>query len=187
MWNEIRRLAAAAAWRARSYWAMLTAGPASRRALSNNPVRRLLVVCYGNIYRSAYSAAQLHEQLAGLAEVRSAGFHKVAGRPSPPPLVEWARESGVSLGGHRSAVITEPDLAWADIIVLMDRHHWQALRRMGVDPGKLVWLGTQDGGVEIADPYGTPEPAARRIMKRVHACTENLAEKISARLKSSAA
>ncbi len=187
MAKGIRRLAAAAAWRLRSYCALFLARRQSRRALSINPLRRLLVVCYGNINRSAYSGSQLRHQLAGVAEVRSVGFHPVVDRPSPPLLVEWARQAGVSLDGHRSALIAEPDLAWADTIILMDRHHWQALRRMGADPRKLVWLGTQDGGVEIADPYGAPEQEARQIMHRVHRCTETLAAAVASRRGSSEA
>lgn len=90
-------------------------------------------------------------------------------------------QSGVDLRAHRSTIMAAADLQWADAIVLMDRHNWQALRKLGADPGKLVWLGTLDGGAEIADPYSKPEEDARRLMHRVHRCTEALAATILAR------
>lgn len=145
-----------------------------------------MVVCYGNIYRSPYAARLLGDRLGSAYEVRSTGFHRVADRPSPPAHVEMSLQSGVDLRAHRSTIMTVDDIQWADAIVLMDRHNWQALRKLGADPGKLIWLGALDGGAEIADPYGKPEEDARRLMHRVHRCTEALAAAILARRNSSA-
>lgn len=181
MQNWIRRAASAIAWRMRCQRAALTAGRHSRAVLESGSPRRLLVVCYGNIYRSPYAARLLGDRLGSAYEVRSTGFHRVADRPSPPAHVEMSLQSGVDLRAHRSTIVTAADLQWADAIVLMDRHHWQALRKLGADPEKLIWLGALDGGAEIADPYGKPEVDARRLMHRVHRCTEALAAVILAR------
>jgi protein-tyrosine-phosphatase len=71
------------------------------------------------------------------------------------------------------------DVAWADAIVLMDRHNWLALEAMRVDPAKLVWAGVLAGGpVEIPDPYGLPEPEAERILARLERAASELARGI---------
>ncbi len=182
MQNWIRRAASAIAWRIRCRRAALTARRDSWIVLEAGSLRKLLVVCYGNIYRSPYAARLLGDRLGPTYEVRSCGFHRVADRPSPPAHVEMSLQSGVDLRTHRSAILAVADLQWADAIVLMDRHNWQALRKLGADPGKLIWLGAlDDGGADIADPYGKPDEDARRLMHRVHRCTEALAAAILAR------
>lgn len=186
MQNWIRRAASAVAWRIRCQWATLTAGHLSKAALTTRPLRKLLVICYGNIYRSPYAAVLLGDRLGAEWQVRSAGLHRVPGRQSPPAHVERSLQSGVDLRSHRSATISAVDLQWADAIVLMDRHNWQALRQLGADPRRLIWLGVLDGGAEIRDPYGLRPAEAERIMQRVHRATEALAAAILARHPSSA-
>lgn len=180
------RLATAVGWRLRCLGATRAARRASRAVLGGSHLRRLLVVCYGNIYRSPYVAGLLRARLRDLCEVRSSGFHRASGRPSPAELVVIAAAAGIDLSGHRSTTVTASDLAWADAIILMDRHNWQALQQCAADPGKLVWLGTFDGGCEIPDPYGRPESEVRDVMQRVHRCAEALAGEIRARRGSSA-
>jgi len=183
----ISRLASAAAWRLRCFLAAQSAERSSRAVLGTNPLRRLLVVCYGNIYRSPYVAGLLRARLGSMCEVRSCGFHPVSGRPSPAEVVAIGAARGIDLSGHRSAKVSADDLAWADAIILMDRHNWHALRKLAVDPDKLVWLGSLDGGGEVRDPYGLPQPEVREAMQRVHRCAEALVRTIRARRASPAA
>jgi len=183
----ISSLASAAAWRLRCLLAAQSAERSSRAVLSTNPLRRLLVVCYGNIYRSPYVAGLLRARLGGMCEVRSSGFHPVSGRRSPAEVVAIGAACAIELSGHRSARISADDLAWADAIILMDRHNWQALRKLAADPHKLIWLGSFDGGGEIPDPYGLSQPEVREAMQRVHRCAEALVRAIRARRASAAA
>jgi len=180
MQNWIRRAASAIAWRIRCWWAALWAARHSRAVLDAGSPRKFVVVCYGNIYRSPYAARLLGDRLGPAFQVRSTGFHRVADRPSLPAHVEMSLQSGVDLRAHRSTIITVDDIQWADAIVLMDRHNWQALRQRGAEPARLIWLGAFDGGGEIPDPYGRSSDDARRIMHRVHRCTEALAATILA-------
>lgn len=177
-----RRVLDAAALRARALFALATARNRSRVRLERTSVRKVLVVCYGNIYRSAFVAELLRARLGSLAEVRSAGFHAVAGRPSPQRHVQISLEYGVRLERHRSSVATPEDIAWADLIVLMDRHNWAALRKMGAAEDKLVWLGALTRGpVEIPDPYTRSDEEARQIVVRLRDAAEHLARRLMRR------
>lgn len=155
----------------------------SRDNLRRARPRRLLIVCYGNIYRSAFVAAYLKRRLGGGAEIRSCGFHPVVGRSSPASFVEMAARYDVSLESHRSSVIARDDVDWADVVVLMDRHNWWSLKQLGADETKLVWLGAfTDGDVEIRDPYGLDDREAASILKRMVGASEALGDAIERQL-----
>jgi protein-tyrosine phosphatase len=155
--------------------AVMTARRTTLANLRRAPVQRVLVVCYGNIYRSAFVGALLQDQLGATHQVRSGGFHHKAGRPSPERHVQSCRRFGVSLEAHRSAVVTADDVRWADVIVLMDRHNWARLRALGANVEKLVWLGSLiPGSIEIADPYTADDDEAERIVQRLHAASIRL-------------
>jgi protein-tyrosine phosphatase len=170
-------------WRA---WKSMRAARATAvRRLGGAPVRRLLVVCYGNIYRSPLFAEILRAHYQGAdgkqPEIRSAGFHPRAGRSSPPEYVVQCAGHGVTLDAHRSALTTPDDLAWADTIVCMDRHNWNALDLMGADSAKIVWAGAlTEGNVEILDPYGRPEPEVEHIIGRIETAARQFIERSGA-------
>jgi protein-tyrosine phosphatase len=143
--------------------------------LERGGVGRVLVVCYGNIYRSPFVSVLLQQRLAAGISVRSAGFHAVPNRPSPARHVRSCDRYGVSLAQHRSCVITQADVEWADLIILMDRLHWAALTTMGARKEKLVWLGVlSSGAVEIPDPFNKSDAEADDIVDMLRAATESL-------------
>jgi protein-tyrosine-phosphatase len=169
-------------------WRALTLRIRHRRALSGargdtarrldaGPVHRVLLICYGNICRSAFVHVYLRQRHgdSGL-ELRSAGFHHKTARETPPAHQRLIRDSlDIDMSAHRSSQVSAEDLAWADTIVLMDRANWEHLRQAGADPAKLVWLGALDGGeIEIADPYDMDESSARGIFKRLADCASRL-------------
>ena len=172
LWRALRR-------RVRSVLALNRARRVTLERLAAAPVRRVLVVCYGNIYRSAFAAEYLKHH-APAVEIRSGGFHRVVGRPSPPAHVAAAAARGVPLEHHRSRLIERADLDWADTIVLMDRHNYNHLDEMRADPAKLVWMGVLAGGpVEIDDPYGRSEADAARLLDRLERGSAELAARIA--------
>jgi protein-tyrosine-phosphatase len=164
----------------------LAASRAVRRAkidtqarLAAAPVKRVLVICYGNIYRSAFLGRYLSDALHGVAEVRSAGFHPKTGRPAPDRHVVAAARLGVNLQEHRSALVRKDDLEWADTILLMDRHNWAALEEAGADARKYVWTGAlSEGPVEVVDPYQLTDESASAITERLLRCGRGLTDVI---------
>jgi len=150
-----------------AYRALVTARRAASRSLGR-PIHRVLVVCYGNIYRSAFLGAYLARQSHGRLEIRSSGFHKKLGRSSPTRHIAMSQERGIDLSGHRSSVIAPADIEWADLIIAMDRHNWYALRQMRAPSEKIVFAGAlTKGNVEIHDPYQMTDEAARRTIDRL--------------------
>jgi protein-tyrosine-phosphatase len=169
MSNAAGRAHEALLWRLRCWVAVKFARRQSYRRLHAGPMRRVLVVCYGNIYRSAYAGVALAKLLGPRVEVRSGGFHPNANREPPSRLQQMARLYGVELAQHA-------DIAWADTIVLMDRHNWQQLINHGAEPKRLVWLGALDGeALEVVDPHDMGDAELQAIVDRLHRSTECLA------------
>lgn len=168
--------------RMRAYVALAAARHCTRRRLKAGQIRRVLVVCYGNIYRSAFVAKCLRDALSEDVQVRDAGFHTKAGRPVPERHLKMSDRWGVSLAKHRSKVVSPEDLDWADTIILMDRHNWDSLRAMDAARSKLVWLGGLTAGpVEIKDPYNLDDKAAARIVQRMHECCVQFVRSVGGR------
>lgn len=150
--------------------------------------QRILVLCYGNIYRSPFAKAYLERMLgySGRVSVRSAGFHPRAGRSTPKEFVQYVRrETELDLSGHRSRMISHDDLEWADSIVIMDRHNWHALAAFGRKYlENVIWLGAlrYSGKVEIPDPYGRPDSHRARIVEELMIATRTLEKHIRSRV-----
>jgi protein-tyrosine phosphatase len=176
------RIAASLRRRWRASRALATARRDSESRLGKRPLKRILVICYGNIYRSAFVGVWLRDRLGDRAEIRSAGFHKVIGRSSPERHVEMSRALGVDLTQHRSALVTVEDLQWADTILLMDRHNWDALVSLGADHDKLIWLGALGPAeLEIPDPYRLDDAEAQRVLRVMDESARALLARIEAR------
>lgn len=149
------------------YRALWSARSTTRLNLAR-PVRRVLAVCYGNIYRSAFLGVYLEERAKGRLEVRSTGFHPVPGRPCPDRHVAMSAKFGVDLSRHRSSRIARADLDWADLIVVMDRHNWHGLRQLRAPREKIVWAGAVTSGpLEIPDPYDMSDQALADTIERL--------------------
>jgi protein-tyrosine-phosphatase len=128
-----------------------------RATLALMEARKVLFVCYGNICRSPFADALMRKVGANSREYRSAGFHPVDSRPSPPLAIETAEELGVSLETHRSTTITEEMVRWADIVIIFDRSHEKAFNSQFPQfLQKVHYLGALDRSrpLEIHDPYG---------------------------------
>jgi protein-tyrosine phosphatase len=183
--DVVVRLARKAWLRLECTRAMIRARKDSRARLAAKSPKRVLVLCYGNIYRSAFVsvslAARLQSQVSG-CEIRCAGFHPVEGRYSPDDFVVLAREYGVELAGHRSRLVSSEDIAWADTIVIMDRFNWGRVAAHGKDArAKIVWLGAfaPTFPLQVRDPYKQPPPRVRAIVEQMKTATESLAAELS--------
>lgn len=166
MLTKIRRLIA-------SLWTRAGARRQSLQRIARRPGRNLLVLCYGNIYRSPFVEQVLRQQLSDESgwQVRSAGFHHKTGRRVEPGFVEQAQQYAVALDAHRSRQVSADDLLWADLILIMDAHNFRQVWNMDSRmTGKLVWLGScaDSTPTEIQDPYGLDSARQQLVMRQLH-------------------
>ncbi len=117
---------------------------------------RILVVCTGNICRSPVGEFLLRSTLNAAsrkAEVRSAGVGALVGDPAHDTAIAMMAPRGLDLSSHRAQQAT-PDLCrWAQLVLVMESHHREALG--DIDPavrGKTFLLGHWQKK-EIPDPY----------------------------------
>lgn len=122
---------------------------------------RILFVCSGNTCRSP-----LAEVLArGLAaeggpqglEVRSAGTFTVSGRPASLGSLRAAQRHGFQLDHHRSTLLSQDSVEWADLILTMGPSHLARVLDLGGE-GKSAMLGAYALGAEPALEPAVPDP-----------------------------
>lgn len=148
----------------------------------------VLFICQGNMYRSPFAAKLFSRQLpAGLRDrvtVFSAGF-EAPGRPCPEFATMVAAEQNVDLAEHRSSLVSAELVREADLVVVMDPRHGEALsRRFPLQRDRVVVLGdfdpaTPDSRV-ITDPVGRPPEVLRESYDRIARCTRALVKVIVA-------
>lgn len=145
--------------------------------------RTVVVICHGNIMRSAFAEALLkqavlQQRVPGL-RVSSAGLHAVPGKSADPRGVAVAREWGVDLTTHRATMLSTEVVAAADLILVMDLMNLAELvRYYPAAADKVVLLGEFDpawtNDPAIPDPYGGDIEEVRSSYGRVAAAVEAL-------------
>jgi protein-tyrosine-phosphatase/predicted ATP-grasp superfamily ATP-dependent carboligase len=133
---------------------------------------KVLVMCFGNISRSPFAAAQLRARLSDRIhdfEVQSAGLLPKAGRAAPTEAIGEARKLGVSLDAHRSVFADDPTLESAHVILVFDRKNLSGLKARGLEyRAPVIQLGDfLDGESEIEDPFGRGEQAFARAYREI--------------------
>jgi protein-tyrosine phosphatase len=164
--------------------ARLRARRDAQKRLSAAPPRRVLVVCYGNIYRSPFVAGWLRKNAGTVLEIRSAGFHQREGRASETGFIAIAREFGIDLTEHRSRLIRSEDVLWADLVLIMDGHNYRLMHHHYPQAlAKTLWLGavTAATPVLIEDPYrGSPE-RQREVANQLDAACSALLQRFTSK------
>ncbi|HEY1516643.1 MAG TPA: glycosyltransferase [Solirubrobacteraceae bacterium] len=127
-----------------------------------------LILCFGNINRSAFVAALARKR--GRAGAHSGGFYPEPGRPSPRATIAGAGRYGVDLAGHRSSCVTRAELAGAAAIFVFDLEN--VARVAALDPASLArvhLIGSLDDDVRvlIADPHGHGAAVLDQTLERI--------------------
>jgi protein-tyrosine phosphatase len=151
--------------------------------------KRLLTVCFGNLFRSPMAEALLRARLpAADWEVSSAGTHALGGDP-PSSLAQMAitELEGIDMADLRSSPLTVQDLMVSDYIFTMSRQ--QAAEVLALVPevaDRVRLLGSfaplhdetllsADPGGEVADPDEIGDPIGGDLEVCL-ACCRRIAE-----------
>jgi len=117
---------------------------------------RILVVCTGNICRSPIAEFLLRDALQSkgrTVQVTSAGVGALVGDPAYETASAMMAARGIDLAPHRARQADVAICRGADLVLVMENHHREALT--DIDPavrGKTFLLGHW-GKFEIPDPY----------------------------------
>jgi protein arginine phosphatase len=123
--------------------------------------RSVLFVCTANQCRSPMSEVLLKSLAArrGEAErwqIQSAGTWAQPGRPATPLSKAVMQRRNLDLASHRSRPIDAGLLAAASVVLVMTRHHQEAIQAEFPEAQGKVYLLSQlvDRSFDIEDPYG---------------------------------
>ncbi len=104
------------------------------------------------------------------------------GAPMDPRAAQVLKRHGYQVGKHAAHRITGDELAAADLVVAMEQHHIDLLRRLGdVSHVRLLTDFDPDAepGTEVPDPwYGTPE-AFEETLTAIEAAIPGVLEAIN--------
>lgn len=93
-----------------------------------------MFVCTGNLCRSPMAEALLKQKVTGWLKKRlrviSSGTHALEGMPSTLRGQTAAARFGVDLSHHRSQPVTRWLTGHSDLILVMERSHLEAIRRL---------------------------------------------------------
>ncbi len=133
----------------------------------------VLFVCRGNTCRSPFAENYCRQKL-GWKHVRSCGTFPVPHRRVSETAEVVARvEFGVELSDHDSTALSDMELRWADVIVVMDRR--QLVDLSGRVKGQMILLCE---GQEVHDPYGKDAAAYGECYQQISAALDKLCRHI---------
>jgi protein-tyrosine phosphatase len=123
-------------------------------------IKRVLVVCAGNICRSPMAAALLAHEAPGV-EVESAGITAVIGSAADPLAVALMQERRLDIRSHRARQFETWMGAKADLVLVMDRaqhkffeQRYQAMRGRVYRLGDFERPGLRSSvGFDVPDPW----------------------------------
>lgn len=125
----------------------------------------ILFVCTANRFRSPIAAIYFAREIVNQGDdddirVSSAGTWTVAGQPVTADAITQTRKHALNLTFHKSRPITEEILAQADLILVMENNHKEAiLQEFPFCADRLHLLTEVVRGVpeDIPDPYHSEE------------------------------
>lgn len=143
-------------------------------------VKKIMIVCIGNICRSPTAEALMRDALARSdIEVKSAGLAALVDSPIEPAASSVLVEHGHPPMDHKAMQLTSQSVSGADLILVMEKRHINGVLSIAPEArGKVFLLGKWQDEREIGDPYRQGKPAFVHayalIEEAVHAWAQRL-------------
>lgn len=129
-------------------------------------IRRILVVCIGNICRSPM-AEGLIRQAVPEVQITPAGMSALVAHGADPIAVQIMAGIGVDISAHRARMLTEAIARDADLILVMDEQQKQQLAsQYPYARGKVFKLG-EAARQDIPDPYRQDTEVFRTVFSMI--------------------
>ena len=104
----------------------------------------ILFVCSANISRSFLAEMLLRNEIELLnledISVSSAGLFAYPGGPPDSEMVSYLSKLGIPVKSHESRKMTEDDVDWADLILVMERGHAETIKESWPEADRKVKL-----------------------------------------------
>lgn len=95
-------------------------------------------------------------------QAKSAGIKAANGQTAAPWMQTLATEQGLDLSTHRSRLLDDELVSWADLILVMDLNQQKAVEsKFPASKGAVQLLGKWDNE-DVLDPYGGNEENYRQ-------------------------
>lgn len=115
-------------------------------------IRRVLVVCIGNICRSPMAEGLLKQALPEM-QISSAGIAALVGHGADPIALQLMADAGIDIAMHRARMLTDAIARDADIILVMDDLQKQQISMQYPYARGKVFRLAEAAKQDIPDPY----------------------------------
>ena len=143
---------------------------------------KFLFICTANMCRSVAGEKLLrHYGAAAGFETRSRGTAAGPYGGTPSIVKDFLARAGVAEPEHKPELVQEEDIDWADIILVMENHHYeslsdrfpQSMRRMH------LFLDYCNGGTgaELEDPAGQSRAVFDKVLTAIDLGVKKIIEK----------
>ena len=153
-------------------------------------MKRILIVCTGNVCRSPMAMGLLRQRLAqdGLdnqVNVSSAGVYGLDGSAASRPGVEVLAERGIDISAHRARTVDQKEITEADLLLVMEEAQRRTLFYTYPDQLHKIFLLSEMSGDyrDIKDPYRRPKEEYERCADELTQLIEDGYPTILKRLK----
>ena len=127
----------------------------------------ILFVCTANRFRSPLAALHFAREVVRHGQdqdirVSSAGTWTRSGQPVMPKALELAERYQLNLSLHKSRPVNAKILSQADLILVMEANHKEAINQEFPKYKDHVYLFSKAAGFapfDVPDPYSSDEPA----------------------------
>jgi L-malate glycosyltransferase len=132
--------------------------------------KTVLVVCHGNIIRSAFAAELLRQRIGAGVRIHSAGLAAVTGAPSHPSAIRIAASCDVDLASHVASPLGADAIAKSDVIFVMEVSQLVAMHQHFPEARTKTFLLTclaSDTPLEIGDPVDGDDSRFRTCFNHI--------------------